>query len=75
METPLGLSVGNKVYDLLTESEATIVGIKYAEGNFGGLETSMGCWGYWLDNDWCSGARHGWEISKLQGGSDGKGKY
>ena len=66
MKTSIGIAVGDTVYDCLTKKEAKVIGIKYEEGSFGDNETSVGCWGIWVDNDWCGGARHPWEITKIK---------
>ena len=66
MKTPQGIGVGDTVRDSLTQRNARVIGIKYEEGNFGGKETSVGCWGIWLDNDWLGGSRHLWEVTKIE---------
>lgn len=58
------IKVGSKVFDDLTRTEATVIGVNYSEGKTpSGL--SIGCVGYWLDNDYLGGGRHPWEVTEL----------
>jgi hypothetical protein len=59
--------VGEKVRDDLTCKEATVIGIEYFDGRkYGSNITQLGSIGVWLDNEYLNGARHPWEVSKLE---------
>ena len=55
------------VYDTLTNTETRIIGISYSLGFTNGNTSAknIGSFGYWVDNDYLSGGRHPWEISKI----------
>ena len=57
--------LGEKVYDDLTRTVATIIGIKFQTGKCGSKVWNHNCLGIWLDNDWLGGGRHPWEITKI----------
>lgn len=67
MKIETEFSVGDKVWDDLTGKEAEIIGISFSNGYTEGnkYRCAMETVGYWLDNDYLSGGRHPWEISKL----------
>ena len=59
--------VGDSVWDDLTNSKAKIIGIGYFNGHkFGEHIDACHTVGYWLDNAYLGGARHPWEITKLE---------
>ena len=58
--------VGQEVWDTLTRSKATVIGISYEEGKRAGSNINcVGAWGIWLDNDYAGGGRHPWEVDEL----------
>lgn len=68
MEIKNEFNVGEKVFDDLTGKSAKIIGLSFSKGYTDGnhYRESMDCIGYWLDNDYLSGGRHPWEVSKLK---------
>ena len=61
----LGFQVGDRVFDLLTEKPATILGIKYQNGKCNSNTTVSHAVGFWLNNNYLDGRRHPWEISEI----------
>lgn len=59
--------VTEEVFDDLTRTVATVVGVRYDNGKFdvNDKDTSMHCIGYRVDNDWLGGLRHPWELTTL----------
>lgn len=67
MEIYNEFNVGDKVFDDLTRKVVTVIGISYTNG----ITNNKCCdschtIGYWVDNNYCGGGRHPWELSKLQ---------
>lgn len=58
-------SVGEKVYDDLTRTEQTVIGVDVRVGVCDGRGHAGVVVGYWLDHHWLGGGRHPWEITKL----------
>ena len=57
--------VGDKVWDDLTRTEQTIVGVQTCEGQCDGKSYHGLVIGYWLSDPWLGGGRHPWEITAL----------
>jgi hypothetical protein len=64
LQLPMPFLVGDTVHDMLTQSQAKVVGLSYEEGKTP-KGTSIGCWAIWLENDYLGGGRHPWEIEKV----------
>lgn len=59
--------VGEEVHDDLTRTKCKVIGISYMNGYCGNpLENNYGCWGIWIDSDYCDGGRHPWELTKVE---------
>lgn len=68
MDIKTEFDVGETVFDDLTMKEAEVIGIIFEHGkkNVKDLRTACSCIGYWLDNDYLSGGRHPWELTKIR---------
>ena len=68
MKIETEFNIDEIVWDDLTHKTAKIIGITfssgYTEGNI--FRNSYNTVGYWLDNDYLSGGRHPWEITKYE---------
>ncbi len=60
--------LGAVIWDDLTESSATIVGIEIKHGKCQNVQYHGVIVGYWVDNAWLGGGRHPSEISSMKGG-------
>jgi len=57
--------IGEKIYDVLTEKTANVIGIQYSDGKTPS-GNSVKTWSIYVDNDYLDGRRHPWEIEKYK---------